>query len=82
MSAISDFLEHFPIVTLGVVAIVIVAAVKSIGGELEFTAFVDVVKNVTIGAGVFGGARAVLAHAPSRVDYSSARRITRERRRQ
>jgi hypothetical protein len=38
-----DFLEHFPVVTLAVVAIVIVGAAKSILGDLSFQDFVTTV---------------------------------------
>jgi len=38
-----EFLESFPVVTLGVVAILVVGAVKSIAGDLSFEDFVSTV---------------------------------------
>jgi type IV secretory pathway VirB2 component (pilin) len=79
MQAISDFLEHFPVVTFIVVVAVIVAAVKVIVGDLDFAAFVGFTEKLLLGGGALGGARALLAHSPSRTSYPAARRASAKR---
>jgi tetrahydromethanopterin S-methyltransferase subunit E len=54
---VSDFLDHFPVVTLAFVLIVVVGAIKSVLGDLDYAEFVNTVKDVGLGAGAIGAAR-------------------------
>jgi hypothetical protein len=53
----SDFLDHFPVVTFAFVVLVLVGAIKSVLGDLDYTDLVNNVKDLGIGAGAIGAAR-------------------------